>query len=456
MFSRLRRARRPQSPATIHSLQSLESRLVLAFAIAEPQLLVTGSPDGSVVTGTDGKDVSGPEVTITGNPVLVMPTGDPEAVAYTTAVLTSIPAGTVTASVSRSGDISITGDADSNSVTVDIGGGYVTLSSPTGTRFRLAGQPAVNGPLAFALPAAVRSLSIDLRGGDDSITALIASDVAVRRDVNVNTGAGNDFVAIEIRNADVTIGQNLTVDLGAGNDRGQVIVDQTGSLIAARDITFRTAAGADSLLLADNDLIPLESVSSEEGITEVADNSEIARNQRIRAGRDMNINLGSENDLLTMLAAEATRDLQINSGSGSDAITATNIRAGRNLASSDAEKQFLQNLTAVGTLQLRSGSTADQAVINNLRVNRLDVNLGAGNDRLSIGGSVNARSGGNIDGGTGANTVRIASAIPRLSLRRSSNSLTAPSAAEMLSNILMDTLALLDNPIMPSQIIMAE
>ncbi|MEY2726250.1 MAG: hypothetical protein RLZZ458_2117, partial [Planctomycetota bacterium] len=161
MFSRLRRARRPQSPATLHSLQSLESRLVLAFAIAEPQLLVTGSPDGSVVTGTDGKDVSGPEVTITGNPVLVMPTGDPEAVAYTTAVLTSVPAGTVTASVSRSGDISITGDADSNSVTVDIGGGYVTLSSPTGTRFRLAGQPAVNGPLAFALPAAVRSLSID-------------------------------------------------------------------------------------------------------------------------------------------------------------------------------------------------------------------------------------------------------------------------------------------------------
>lgn len=453
MFSRLRRSRRPKSIATA---QPLESRLVLAAAIAEPTLFIMGSPDGTPVGGTDGKGTDNPEITVTGSPVLVTPLGDPEAIAYTTAVLTSVPAGTVTASISRSGDIKVTGDADSNTINVNIGGGYITLSSPTGTRFRVAGQPTVDGPLALPLPAAVRSLSIDLRGGDDSVTALITSDVVVRRDVAVNTGAGNDFVAVEVRNADVAIGQNLTIDLGAGNDRGQMIVDETGSLIAARDITLRTAAGTDSLLLADNDSMPLESVSSPAGLAEVADNSEIARNQRIRAGRDMNINLGSENDLLTMLAAEAIRDLQINAGGGLDAITASNIRAGRNFASSEIEKQFLQNLTAVGTMQLRSGSTPDDAVINNLRANRLDVNLGAGNDRLSIGGSINVRNGGNIDGAGGTNNVRITSAISRLSMRRTGSTLAAPVAQEMLSNILMDTLALLDAPIMPAQAILSE
>jgi hypothetical protein len=95
-------------------------------------------------------------------------------------------------------------------------------------------------------------------------------------------------------------------------------------------------------------------------------------------------------------------------------------------------------------------------VINNIRANRLDVNLGAGNDRLSIGGSINVRNGGNIDGAGGTNNVRITSAISRLSMRRTGSTLAAPVAQEMLSSILMDTLALLDAPIMPAQAIMAE
>jgi hypothetical protein len=373
-------------------------------------------------------------------------------------MVTSVPlasAGTVSVTVSRSGDVVIKGDAEGNVVYVEISGGtLIVTGGEAGTKFRVPGQDPLTA-LEVPLPTTVRSLSVNLGRGADMLQVVVRSDVSIPRDVTVDLGEGDDVLSLEIINADVRIGQSLTIDLGAGNDSGRVVLSETGSLVAARDINIRTGAGADTLLVADNDYATPGSLANPTAFTGIQNNTEIVGNQRIRAGRDITVNLGLGNDQLTMVTTEAGRDLTINGGTGADTLAISNLRSSRNLSLFDAEQQVLQNMNVSGKLTVRTGGSADRMIAQNLNVGRLEVDLGAGNDTLALGNQVTVRSGGTVNGGAGNNSVSIAAAIPRLTVRRTSGSLTSAQVNAVLDEILSSVLVDLDL-MQPSQAIMAE
>lgn len=431
-------------------VQSLESRRLLTADLvkAAPATLILDDTQNMVTTQNEVialNDVVATEYN-------VYTTQTDYEITHTSAPL--VPAGTVSVTVSRSGDVVIKGDADGNVVYVEISGGTLFVTGgEAGTKFRVPGQDPLMA-LEVPLPTTVRSLSVNLGRGADSLQVIVRSDVSIPRDVTVDLGEGDDVVSLEIINADVRIGQSLTIDLGAGNDRGRVVLSETGSLVAARDINFRTGAGTDTLLVADNDYATPSALASASAFIGIANNTEIVGAQRIRAGRDLTVNLGLGNDQLTMVTTEAGRDVTINGGPGADTLAISNLRSGRNLSLSDAEQQVLQNINVSGKLTVRTGSGADRLMAQNLNVGRLDVDLGAGNDTIVLGNKVTVRSGGTVNGGAGNNSVSIASTIPRLTVRRTSAGLTSAQVNAVLDEILSSVLVDLD--LMQSGRLMAE
>lgn len=350
--------------------------------------------------------------------------------------------GTVNVSVSRSGDISLIGDRSDNVVFVEISGGNLQLSSQSsnGTRFKTAGQPAASS-LTVPLPASIRSLNISLGGGNDELWTTIESNLTIARDARVDMGAGNDVAYLEVIDSVVSIGQDFRVELGSGDDTGSIWMEDGGRITVGRDLIANTGSGVDDFSIIDSDL--LNGADTPQELGSITDNTAQANSQWLQIRRDLKIDLGAGDDVLAVIGAETLRDVSVNGAAGTDTIGLSNLRTGRNLGLFNGEDHALQNMTIGGTLTGRTGTGADRAVVQNVNLGRLDVNLGSGNDKLVIGANVAIRSGGLIDGAGGSNSVLIATENPGVTTRRVSPSLSPEEAQNILNSILLDVLDLL-------------
>jgi hypothetical protein len=366
-----------------------------------------------------------------------------------------ISAGTVRVSVNRAGDILITGDADSNTVFAEITAGKLLVTGgEAGTMFLGSGKEPVSS-LELPLPAKVRSLTVNLGRGDDSLAAVIRSDVSIARDVTIATGAGNDSIRVELIGGDVRIGQDLTVDTGNGDDQAQILLGAGSELTAGRDVSFRGAAGADRLQIANNASEAMSSGLTAAIFKSLPNNTATALSQQIRAGRDFVVNMGAGNDAAQVLTAEAGRDVSITGGLGDDGLLLSNVRAKRHVTVSDSEQMVVQNVTTQGSLIIRSGIGNDRFIGRELNVGRLDVDTGAGNDVMVLTGPLTIRTSGVLNGGAGANSAYVANPQTKLAVRRATSSLTASRAEELLDEVLSGLLPELDG-VQPFQMIMAE
>jgi hypothetical protein len=303
-------------------------------------------------------------------------------------------AGTVSVGVSRSGEITINGDAFDNFVVVDIEAGKLQVSGwQTGTKFRTIGGSLPTDSISLPLPSQIRSLAVNLRGGNDSLRVRFQSDTQITRDFSVVLGDGQDFVDIASFGADVRIGHDATIELGNGSDRGVMTLQNGGSFMVTRDLNVRTGSGADSLLVIGD-------------------------------------------DQLTLLAAEAGRDITINAFLGSDATAVGNVRAGRGLLMNDIESQLLQNVTVVGTLTMRTGSGSSRTVADQLQLGRLDAVLGGSSDKFALGENVNVRLSSVVNGGGGSNLMYSGKLQPRISFRRLVPGLRPEDTLQILSGLL--------------------
>jgi hypothetical protein len=381
---------------------------------------------------------------------------DPEVVAYAA----PIDGGTVAVSISRFGDITLTGDAKPNTVNIQIQGSTVLVDGAGATSFRVPGaaaQPALEVPR----PTTVRSITINLAGGADSLSVTVASDTTVTRDIVVNLGAGDDSLVMKVINADLKVNQSISLDLAAGNDFADIFVADAASIVAGRDISIRGGAGDDSIITGDDDYVDLDSLYSQEYFNALQDNSEIPLAQRIRATRDASIDLGGGNDRLTLLNLEAGRNLNVAAAAGIDTIVASNLRSARNTGFTDAESLALKNFTAVGNLNIRGSNIAAKISLDRISVNRLEVTLGIGNDELTIGETVTVKVASSINGGPGNNGIYTAKPQPRITARRTTRTLTSQQSLDLLVFVLDRLVGNLRSPgngnsIAPAQLVLAE
>ena len=394
--NRRRHTRRSCCPALI---QPLESRQLLAAAIADQSLSTL------------------PEI----QPA-VMPTAS----------------GIVSVSISRAGDLSIAGDSNGNFVAVQFSVEGVTVSGwSTGTLVRINGQqPSDSVSVPLTNTSAIRSVSISLGGGDDTLRLQFKSDLTISRDMAVNLGPGADFIDIGLEQANLRINQDLLLDMAGGQDRAVINTWSTSTLVTGRDISIRGGAGDDTLLVHAHNSIAADQLSSPALFRQLIDNTATAQSQPVRARRDLLVDLGAGDDALTLLAAEAGRDGTISLGTGQDVVTASNLRSARSLRLSDAEAVALQNITATIQLAVRGTAAADKLDLERITATRIDVDLAAGNDRLSLGENLTVRTFAVIEGGTGTN--RISVGTPRFGFfyRRFNPTLTGSDSLELLAGTL--------------------
>ncbi len=290
--------------------------------------------------------------------------------------------GVVSVSVSSAGDVSIVGDNADNEVYVAVNAGTISVVGLNGTSIKAGNQTATEATVPR--PASIRDLKVSLKGGDDVLNVALWSAVIVDRHISVDTGSGDDLVAITSENS---------------------------RLVRVRgDVNINTGNGSDAVAIVDNVKVGQASTPTE--VRAIANDSRTRLSQVIRVGNDININTGDNDDAVLLGGVEAFRDINIQSGFGNgDVLGVSNVRAGRNMKLTWGDANALRNVTVAGKLSVDSGTGDDSFLVENLAAREVSVNLGSGSDTLAIGTGVRANVSAKISGGSGSDNIVSLSAI---------------------------------------------
>jgi hypothetical protein len=181
--------------------------------------------------------------------------------------------------------------------------------------------------------------------GNDSVSIEAAR---VRGDVLIRTGTGNDAVSID----DVGIGGRLAIGTDGGNDTVSL-----GSAAEEPEPTPTDVRGGD-----------------------------LEGTLRVRKG--IHVDLGTENDTLTLDQVASSIGVGVNGGTGDDSITASAVGGAvfAVLGGDGTDSISLADLRArhVG---VHAGAGNDDVNIQDSVFSTLGVAMGAGDDTLSIGGN---------------------------------------------------------------------
>jgi hypothetical protein len=119
-------------------------------------------------------------------------------------------AGNVTITADASGDLLVQGDSKSNHIAVvGSAAGYQITGTDTGVKTALSNTPVAGGVF---IPAAQKSIAIDLANGDDALQLSGLTDGA---DCSIQTGNGNDQVVL-LNESHLT--GTMNINTGNGND----------------------------------------------------------------------------------------------------------------------------------------------------------------------------------------------------------------------------------------------
>ena len=323
--------------------------------------------------------------------------------------------GAVTVSVSANDDLTLTGDAASNNVLVVVNAlGQFSVTGRNGTSVRF-GNATTPAGTAVVLPISdLRDFTAVLGDGNDVLEARIGALATVTpRNVNVNTGAGADWLILEDKNNNlgpggVSVSGNMIVSAEGGNDLIRLDIYQglriTGSL------GINAGAGNDRIAIHDQTKFNI-TANTVDGVRQqlqsVPNDTGIAGNQRIRAQIDINIFPETGADSVLLLGVESGRDILVDmNDSGGDTFLANNVRTGRNFGIANADLHALNNIHVVGYFGIRSGFGDDKVVISNMYVGQnIDIYLSSGDDRLAFGRNVQVRGSVLADAGIGSDLV---------------------------------------------------
>jgi hypothetical protein len=191
----------------------------------------------------------------------------------------------------------------------------------------------------------------------------------VRRDVRIGMGEENDSVSLE----GVAVRGDVAIRTGTGND--EVSIDEAS-------IGGRLAIGTDG----DNDTVALGSAADTEPTPVGVRGGTLEGALRVRKG--IHVDLGTENDTLTLDRVATSTGVGVNAGTGDDSVSA-NLTSGivfAVLGDEGTDTISLSDLRA-RHLGVHGGAGNDHVTIQDSVFATLGVAMGAGDDTLSVGGN---------------------------------------------------------------------
>ncbi|MFM9964687.1 MAG: hypothetical protein ACKV2Q_26070 [Planctomycetaceae bacterium] len=304
----------------------------------------------------------------------------------------TLPAGTVIALVAA-GSITLTGDNNSNQLTINVTATGITLTGTDGTLIRRGARSA--STVTIAGSNTFRDVNIDLNGGNDALTvnvgtALAAGNLTALRNLRINTGVGDDSVTVNnatSMSGSITVGGGLAVDLGAGNDRLTTTAQPAPSTLVAAPINV--AGNVRITGSTGDDVVALEALT---------------------VGKHLTIETGSGNDSVVFVDSTITGNANVSLSAGNDDLDTNGLTVNGTAifdagagddGSLDIANSFFASLVRIS---LQTGN--DGLELSSEFGGVLEVTGGVGNDFLGIGDAIFSKS-SSFNLGAGDDTVFI-------------------------------------------------
>ena len=276
-------------------------------------------------------------------------------------------AGNVTAAVVNHG-LTLTGDNGSNQIEItQVGANQFEVIGENGT--------TVNGKAnqTFSITG---NIIANFKSGDDGLgldgTDSSGGYMTLPGSLNVVLGDGKNFFGVD----NTTVSGNLSVSGGSGADELNLFYSGVGLGNVnggSNDCSINLGAGANTIttdyLRVQRDLL----------INDISSSGDLMLLQGVSAGRNVNIQTGNGSDDITIDNFFAKNDLNISTGGGNDYVVLGEVIDGYH------------------------GTTPTPDSQGELYAAHLSVDLGAGDDQLSLG-RVSVPS-ATIDGNTGNDTL---------------------------------------------------
>jgi hypothetical protein len=289
------------------------------------------------------------------------------------------------------GSLIIRGTEVANAIIVTEAAGVFTVTG--------LGTTTINGAVNTIqnFLGVTKDVKIDLRGGNDAVLvsgdpggvpgALPApSNMLIPRDLKIETGAGNDTVAVDT----VVVGHDASINTGSGTDSAAVWLSTIG-----RDLEVKMGNGGENLGVGG---------------------TVVGRNVELKTGSG-----ADEVDIFGLIGfnSGAFNRLKVDTNGGNDLVTATLNPADLPLTAFSALQLPPADLAAaladIASLakvsvfareaKFETESGVDDVLLKNLAISKeLNVELGSGNDTLTFDGTTNIYAKATLDGGGGVDT----------------------------------------------------
>lgn len=315
------------------------------------------------------------------------------------------------------GTLTITGDVQGNQIWVTQRGN-MTVVSPS--PWEMNGATRIRFGASVGLPrvqfAGVRAVVVDLRGGNDAVVmGSLESDRLNFRALTVTLGAGDDSMLAQ----NLSVEQDATVRAGAGADSVTVALTTTagkldvGTGVGDDRVSLDTFSGPGAVLVDTgdgNDHVTMR--GGVPGPQSLAVNLGNGLNDaafiNLMIAGPMAVTGGTGTDLIETRIVDVQRLLTINAGDGNNKLRmrSTSAESGQVTTGQGADQVSIDaSGRYTNTLRVRTGSGTDTVSLLSIEAGTIDVDLGAGNDRILLGGDRFHRR-LRFDGGLGVDTVR--------------------------------------------------
>ena len=343
----------------------------------------------------------------------------------------TLPTTSVLNVVQSGNNLTLTGDDQSNAVTVEITTSGVTITAGAGTSLTLnavAQIGAITIPVVAGAP--LGDMTINLGGGNDTLGVNVDAGLGARslKSLSVNAGDEDDNVMLEVGSGTtlnvsgavalstgegqdkldlnlagiVTVGGTLSIDTGA--DADAAAINLSGSLDVVKAASFVTGDGVDSLTITGDGFALFESTLTI-NTGEDADTLAVALNGGLTSKGTATVTTGNGDDQITFTNNHSTLDFQkgllIDMGVDADTLTIAGesgtLHSGGDLkiitGSSDDVVTLSENLLVDGSFNVNTGDGRDGVIINtatgvgniaSLMKGNLVIDTGSGADILSV------------------------------------------------------------------------